>query len=816
MPEPQSQIDLLERLRELERHTELLHRQYRLLSDSLAEAILVHDARGDLISVNAALERLTGYGRQTLLGMNIRRLLSGESCEQVWSRIQEATAEGQFSADAEIITREGTRRSVTLHGTILRERDGLLAVQYFARPAGSRQPSEGGDSETRFRLMAKNLTEMVLAYDMERRLTFANAATETLTGYSVTDLERSQFICWVHPGDRERMLTLWDRLFEGTSFHEEEYRLITKDGRRKWVAASWGPILDDHGKQVGVLGRERDITERHMSEEAQRQSQHSLRESEERYRALFEDSPFPMWEEDFSRVRTYLEGLRAAGVTDIREYLVANREALTACIRKIRILDVNRSARDFYGVQDKEELLGDLNVIFDEPAYEMVAEELATLLETNTQFRAEFQTRTLKGEERSVSMIVSLAPTPNQDWSRVIVTFFDITDRKRLEEQVLQSQKLESLGRLAGGIAHDFNNLLTVINGYSELLLHGLEPENPLRRGLAEIHNAGSRGAELTQQLLAFSRKQIAQFRPLDLKALIRESEGMLHRVIGEDIKLVIHTDPDTGTVKGDRGQLHQVLMNLVVNGREAMPHGGTLTIETSNAHLGPGLEEEPAGPHTRQFVLLRIGDTGVGMDVRTRQHLFEPFFTTKRKTKGTGLGLSTVFGIVTQCGGHISVASEPGHGSVFSVYLPYLAAPVKPDPAVEPPTRRVRRSGAILVVEDQTDVRQLTCTILRGFGYEVLEAANGAEALALATDYAKPIRLLLTDVIMPGLNGRELAARLAATQPGMKVMYMSGYTDRLMGENGIIEDSVVFLQKPFTPDRLMHTVERALGGRAD
>ena len=412
-----------------------------------------------------------------------------------------------------------------------------MLVQYLARKT---IPSAGlpttRHNETRFRLMAKNLTEMVLAYDMNRRLTFANAAAESLTGYTVDELEYRQFICWVHPEDRDRMLGHWDRLFEGKSFHEEEYRLITKDDRLKWVAASWGPILDDTGRQVGVQGRERDITDRRMAEETLRQSEQSLRISEERYRTLFEDSPFPMWEEDFSRLKKYLDGLAARGVTDLRAYLTAHREVLMECLRRIRVLDVNRAAREFYGATSKEELLGDLNQIFDETAYESFCDEIAVLAENNSIFQNELQTRTLNGEERSVGMIVSLADTPNRDWSRVIVSFFDITDRKRLEEQFLQSQKLESLGRLAGGIAHDFNNLLTVINGYSDLLLSGLEPGSPVRHSLVEIHNAGKRGAELTQQLLAFSRKQVAQLRPVNLNALTMSPRPCCTAFIGEDI----------------------------------------------------------------------------------------------------------------------------------------------------------------------------------------------------------------------------------------------------------------------------------------
>jgi len=473
-------------------------------------------------------------------------------------------------------------------------------------------------------------------------------------------------------------------------------------------------------------------------------------------------------------------------------------------------VDVNRAARDFYGASSTDELLGDLNQIFDEPAYESFIEEIAALVETNSIFQTELQTRTLKGEERSVSMIVSLAETPNQDWSRVIVSFFDITDRKRLEEQVLQSQKLESLGRLAGGIAHDFNNLLTIINGYSDLLLQGLDAESSVRHGLAEIYNAGRRGAELTQQLLAFSRKQVAQLKPLGLNALIQESEAMLHRLIGEDIRLEVSLDPTVGSIKADRGQMHQVLMNLVVNGREAMPDGGVLSIDTKRVHFGPGLQESKE-PGSRPYVLLRISDTGVGMDARTKQHLFEPFFTTHHMCKCTGLGLSTLFGIVTQCGGHISVASEPGKGSAFNVYLPHLAGPVKSEIVAMPRRESSKGSGAVLVVEDQPEVRELTCLILRGIGYEVLDAGDGEEALAIAERHPCPIRLLLTDVIMPGMNGKELAAQLAGLQPSIKVIYMSGYTDRIMSETGVLDSSVAFLQKPFLPEKLTELVQRML-----
>jgi PAS domain S-box-containing protein len=783
--------------------------QYHLLLESMHDAAFVHDDKGVVVAVNAVAERLSGYKRADLIGMRFEDLLAPVSREPVMRLDAPA---GQVLTQAELLRRDGVSVPVALRVSTQRGGVWPLAVLYLARETSRRERFQDTlERQTPFRLMAQNLTEMLLTYDMDRRLTYANAAVETLTGYSVAELEKSQFICWVHPEDRQRMLGLWDLLFEGRSFSDEPYRLITRDGQLKWVAASWGPILDDAGRQLGVQGRERDITARRLAEETLRHSEQALRISEERYRTLFDASPFPMWEEDFSSLKRYLDELARKGVTDLREFLDAHRDVLEECANRVKILDVNRAAREFYGASDRSEMPEDLGAFFDEAAYDGFREELAVLAENNSRFQTEFRTHTLAGEVRTVNMIVSIVPSPNNDWSRVIVSFFDITDRKRLEEQLLQSQKLESLGRLAGGIAHDFNNLLTVINGYSELVLTGLPERDTLRSQITEIRNAGARGAELTQQLLAFSRKQVAQLRPMDLNGLIQESESMLRRVIGEDVRLLLRLDPNTGPIKADRGQMHQVLMNLVVNGREAMPNGGTLTIETRNVDLGANLEEKPGAPGTRPFLLLRVRDTGIGMDDDTKQHLFEPFFTTKYAGKGTGLGLSTVFGVVTQSGGHISVSSEVGQGAEFSVFLPRTSSPAQPEALPAAHMAAQTGTGAILVVEDQPEVRTLTCALLREHGYEVLEAQDGLEALLLAESSTKPIRLLLTDVIMPGINGKELAARLETLRPGVRTVYMSGYTDRIMSNSGVLDSSVAFLQKPFTPDQLINIVARAL-----
>ena len=665
--------------------------------------------------------------------------------------------------------------------------------EQLARESAARHELENGlrASEARFRSLARNLAEMVLAYDMDRHLTFVNPAVQTLTGYSPSDLEQQQFICWVHADDRDRMLGYWDRLFEGHAYHEEEYRLVAKDGRLKWMSASWGPILDESGRQVGVQGREREVTHRRMAEE-------TLRIREERYRTLFEDSPFPMWEEDFSRVKEFLDELQARGVTDIRAHLSAHRGDAEECVRRIRVLDVNRAARGFYGAT-RDELLGDLNRIFDDDGYAVICEEMGVLSANHSTYRTEFEARTFTGEPRSVTMIVSLEPSPG-DWSRVIVSFFDITDHKRLEEQLLQSQKLESLGRLAGGIAHDFNNLLMVILGYSDLLLADASLPPAALSGLNEIRNAGQRGAELTQQLLAFSRKQIAQPRPLSVNSLIRESLDMLQRVVGEDIQLAVSFHPEAWTIRADREQMHQVLMNLVINAREAMPDGGVLTIETRNA-------SEAAG----DFLCLSVRDTGVGMDDRTRRHVFEPFFTTKSTSKGTGLGLATVFGVVTQSGGHVSVDSQPGRGSVFHLHFPRLIATVSQDARSAAERAAGQAVGTVLLVEDQPDVRRLACTILRNMGFSVLEAGDATRAIAEAERFEGEIRIMLTDVVMPGMNGKELAERMRQLRPQTKVVFMSGYTDRIMSRDGVLDESVAYLQKPFTPEQLSAIVRRVL-----
>lgn len=382
---------------------------------------------------------------------------------------------------------------------------------------------------------------------------------------------------------------------------------------------------------------------------------------------------------------------------------------------------------------------------------------------------------------------------------------------KASEAQLLQSQKLEAVGRLAGGISHDFNNLLTAIIGYSDLSIRRVSPDDPLRRNLDEIRRASERAAGLTRQLLAFSRKQVMQPKVFELNAVVADVERMLRRMIGDDIDVRTNLDPNTGNVKADPGQIEQVIMNLVVNARDAMPKGGKLSIETSSLYLDEQYSFGHVSVKPGFYVLLAVSDTGTGMDEETRQHIFEPFFTTKEPGKGTGLGLSTVYGIVKQSSGHVWVYSEPGKGTTFKVYLPRVEEGAQYFREQEPAAEVPRGTETILLVEDAEMVRKLTREVLENCGYDVIEASNGKRALSICKNRTEPIDLLLTDVMMPEMSGRELADRLVVLHPEMQVLYMSGYTQDAIVHRGTLEEGTNFIQKPFSPDALARKVRIVL-----
>jgi len=426
-----------------------------------------------------------------------------------------------------------------------------------------------------------------------------------------------------------------------------------------------------------------------------------------------------------------------------------------------------------------------------------------------------FERAVHNAEGKDLLCEVRLARLPFTDRNLIRGSFIDITERKKLEERLRQSQKMESVGRLAGGIAHDFNNLLTVITGYSELMLSQLEERSPLVKEVEEIKRAGERASSLTQQLLAFSRRQVLQPRVIDLNEVVSRVEKMLRRLIGEDVEL--RTVPGAGlwSVKADPGQIEQVLVNLVVNARDAMPGGGVLTIETGNVFLDEEYSLGHLPARSGHYVMLAVSDTGVGMDERTKSQVFEPFFTTKESGKGTGLGLSTVYGIVKQSGGYIWVYSEPGKGSTFKVYIPRTEEREDDPRKAVPPVEDLRGEKTVLIVEDEESILKLSSAVLGGYGYSVLAAPGGEDGLRIAGKHEGEISLLLTDVVMPGMGGRELYERILQQRPKIKVLYMSGYTDKAIVRRGVLDPGTSFLQKPFSPISLARKVKEVLETRA-
>jgi PAS domain S-box-containing protein len=601
-------------------------------------------------------------------------------------------------------------------------------------------------------------------------------------------------------------------LQSGQPLINREELATMQSGEERWLLTSKLPLRDESGQIIGLVGIGRDITERKRAEQA-------LRESESKYRALFESAAAPIWEEDFSQVKAYFAQLRAAGVQDWRDYFQNHLEAVKQCAALVRVVDVSATALALFRASSKEELLRDLPAFFDEESWPTFTEEMIALAEGRGAFEGEIAIRGLQGERMWLLLRLLVSPESRETLARVLVSFVDITARKEaeekralLEEQLMQSRRLESVGLLAGGVAHDLNNMLSPILGYAEILRDELPADSPHQTDVREISRAGERARDLVRQLLAFARKQMLEMKPLDLNQVIGELARMLRRTLRDDIALETDLAPGLGAIRGDSGQIGQVLLNLAVNAQDAMPQGGTLRIETSAVRVDEAFAASREEVKPGDYVRMTVRDTGAGMDKETMSRLFEPFFTTKEVGRGTGLGLATVYGIVRQHDGYIEIESAPGAGSVFRVYWPQAGeaiAPVETEEAAAP----ARGAETILAVEDQSQVREMVCRMLRRQGYKVFAASNGRAALEIAAAHSGEIQLLITDLIMPGMNGRALYEHLRQAQPELRALFMSGYSEEEIGDHGALEEGMAFIQKPFTMPAFIAQVRHSLDG---
>ena len=592
---------------------------------------------------------------------------------------------------------------------------------------------------------------------------------------------------WIFSEDQDIYYQHRKRLFEASGRQVCELRMVRPDGTRIWARLEAVAAWDHSGEPAGRVVIS-DITERKQAEAALDRSQAELR-------------------------AIYDHALMMICVLDTGGRVVFANPAFTALSGTSA-----ESSRDGHtcGIAGCVSSLNDprgcgLGAQCDNCELRLALED--TLRTGIGHQNVEYRTALVRdGVRREVALLGSTAIVHLADGAHLLLCLNDITERKALEAELRQAQKMESIGRLAGGVAHDFNNLLTVINGYSKLLLGKLSAGDPMRVNLAEIYKAGERAAGLTRQLLAFSRKQILQPRALDLNRVVDEMRPMLERLlVGEGVEVRVSLNAKWSTVRADPHQLEQVIMNLAVNARDAMPDGGRLLIETADFEDNRSEARQHPDSHAGSYVMLAVTDSGVGMDEGTRQRIFEPFFTTKDVGRGTGLGLSMVQGIVGQSGGYVTVESEPGEGTTFRVYLPAVA---EAEVEIEKPASDAASGGKemVLVVDDQAEVRSYAVAVLKNYGYRVIQAASAGEALLLCERERRQIHLILTDVVMPNMSGFELAKRLEKLRPGIKVLFMSGFAESVIATHGVLAGDAQLIAKPFSPEELTGKVRAVLG----
>ncbi len=634
------------------------------------------------------------------------------------------------------------------------------------------------ESEERYRSILENIEDGYFEVDLRGNFTFFNDSICRMLGYSREELMGMNNRQYTDEENAKKLYQAFNKVYRnGEPAKAFDWEVIRKDGSRRTGEVSITLMKDEKGQPVGFRGIARDITERKKAEEI-------LKAEREKFQILSDHAPFGL--------------------------VMIDQEG--------RFQYINSKFKELFGydLQDVPDGRTWFRKAYPDPEYRH--QVIATWLKDFSDSKAGekkprvFKAKCKDGTEKIINFI-----TVQLDTGERLMTCEDMTELKRAEEalreseeQIRQLQKMEAVGRLAGGVAHDFNNLLTIIKGYSQLSLLELKEPNPLKSNLEEILKATERASNLTRQLLAFSRRQILEPRVLNLNLLIQDLNKMFHRILGEDVELIYHLAPDLGKVKIDPGQIEQVILNLAVNAREAMPSGGKLTIETSNVQLHETSLQSHHEIIPGPYIMLAVSDNGIGMSPEIREHIFEPFFTTKEK--GTGLGLSTVYGIVKQSGGYIYVYSELGQGTTFKIYLPRIEE--KEDSLLIKNEFSLPLQGneTVLVVEDEPALRELMVRILKDRGYQVFSASNGVETLKMfKEDLVKKVDLLVTDVVMPSMSGKQLADLLKKSFPELKTLFISGYTDNAIVHHGVLIEGVDFLQKPFSPETLTRKVREVL-----
>ena len=721
------------------------------------------------IIANPACETALGLPPEEIVGKTMQELPVPPALRKKWAaRVKEVLETGK-TLDVED-TFEGPVGPRSHETRLLPERDEhgeVVSVLIVIHDVSGRTRAERTlrDSEERFRVIFEEAPIAMLLIGDDARIRGSNAAACELLGYSQEEFAGKTIYEISHPDDVELAREVGVHIFEQAEpTVVVEKRYLRKDGGVVWGRLSVSSVRDFEQRLVHNVAQIVDIT-------SLKQAEQTLREREELQRLVIEHA----------------------------------NDVIAVVGLDFTIRLVSQSVRDTLGFEPEQLVGRNVEEMVEPEAFEDLRPALAEIFDGRPPHTRSFRIRHQDGGWRLFDGLGSIASDENGKPAYMVVTLRDVTERTSLEQQLLIARKMEAVGQLAGGVAHDFNNLLTVINGFSDMAMKELDDRDEgIRRYLAEIGHAGQRAAELTQHLLAFSRQQVLRPEVVDVNSIVEEYAVMLRRVLGEEIKLSTQLEPHLRTVEVDPGQLGQVLMNLAVNARDAMPRGGALAITTQNVKLKKAIPIEHGTLPRGSYVLISFSDTGEGMAAETREHIFEPFFTTKQPGQGTGLGLATVVGIVEQSGGAIAVDTGPGEGTTFRVYLPRSAAPLV-EKKVEPEQEQTG-AGTVLVAEDDPAVRKLVAKILLEAGYRVLVAALPSEAISLA-NREPSIDVLVTDVVMPEMNGHELAQGLIAQRPDLRVLYISGYTPDVVRGKGVLTHQESFLQKPFTAAALTQAV---------